>query len=129
MLQGDNGHHRPRERFVQVRDALAERGIKLAYTDQVADLNPANLKRQDAVLLYANIGSIKPDEAKALLDYVADGGGFVPLHCATYCFRDSKEVVALMGGQFKRHGTGVFRAKSAGTKHPIMKGFGGFESW
>ena len=53
----------------------------------------------------------------------------MPLHCATYCFRNSDELVALMGAQFKRHGTGTFRAEQVTTDHPIMQGFGGFESW
>ena len=34
-----------------------------------------------------NIDRIEKDQEQALLDYVAQGGGFVPLHCATYCFR------------------------------------------
>jgi putative membrane-bound dehydrogenase-like protein len=129
LFLGDNGHHRPRERFVQLQPVLGKRGIKLVYTDQVSDLNPENLKGYDAVALYANIGSIDPKPEKALLDFVAGGGGFVPLHCATYCFRNSDKVVALMGGQFKRHGTGTFRTKIVQADHPIMKGFGGFESW
>ena len=129
LFLGDNGHHRPRERFVQLQPVFAQRGIKLVYTDKVSDLNLENLGRYDALALYANIDEIAPSQAKALLDYVARGGGFVPLHCATYCFRNSDKVVALMGGQFKRHGTGTFRAKIAQPDHAIMKGFGGFESW
>ena len=129
LFLGDNGHHRPRERFVQLQPVLAARGVKMVYTDKVSDLNPDNLKGYDAIALYANIGTIDPPQAKALLDYVAAGGGFVPLHCATYCFRNNDEVVALMGGQFKRHGVGTFRTTIAQSDHPIMKGFGGFESW
>ena len=129
LFLGDNGHHRPRERFVQLQPVLKGRGVDLVYTDQMVDLNANNLKRYDALLVYANIDRIEPAQEKALLDYVAGGGGFVPLHCATYCFRNSKDVVALMGGQFQRHGTGVFRTEIAKPDHPIMKGFGGFESW
>ena len=55
LFLGDNGHHRPRERFVQLAPVLAERGVKLVYTDKVSDLNPKNLKLYDAVALYANI--------------------------------------------------------------------------
>jgi hypothetical protein len=35
----------------------------------------------------------------------------------------------MIGAQFQRHGTGVFRTEIAETDHPIMRGFGGFESW
>ncbi|MCA9070488.1 MAG: ThuA domain-containing protein, partial [Planctomycetaceae bacterium] len=129
LFLGDNGHHRPRERFVQIQPVLASRGIDLVYTNELVDLNPANLKKYDALLLFANIDEIPKAQEKALLDYVAEGGGFVPLHCATYCFRNSDKLVALMGGQFKTHGTGVFRTVIAEPNHPIVKGFGGFESW
>ena len=129
LFLGDNGHHQPRARFVQLQPVMAKRGIQLVYTNELVDLNAENLKQYQAVLLYANIDQIEPQPAKALLDYVANGGGFVPVHCATYCFRNSEEIVALMGAQFQRHGTGVFRTEIAKPDHPIMKGFGGFESW
>ena len=39
LFLGDNGHHRPAERFRQLMPVLAKRGIDLTYTDKVADLN------------------------------------------------------------------------------------------
>ncbi len=129
LFLGDSGHHQPCARFEQLQPVLADRGIQLVYTDKLKDLNAENLAGYDAIVLYANIDSIDPPEEKALLDYVAGGGGFVPLHCATYCFRNSRAIVSLMGGQFQRHGTGVFRTTIAQPDHPIMSGFGGFESW
>lgn len=129
LFLGDNGHHKPRERFVQLQPVLAKRGVELVYTDEVRDVNAENLAKYDALLLYANIDNINPPEEKALLDYVASGKGFVPLHCASYCFRNSKDVVALIGAQFLKHETGTFRTELAAPDHPIMKGFGGFESW
>jgi putative membrane-bound dehydrogenase-like protein len=129
LFLGDNGPHQPRARFAQLQPVLARRGLELTYTDQMADLNPQTLGQYDALLLYANIDVIEPPQATALIRYVEQGGGFVPLHCATYCFRNSSEVVALMGAQFQRHGTGVFRAEIATPDHPVLQGFGGFESW
>ncbi|MCG8653415.1 MAG: ThuA domain-containing protein [Pirellulales bacterium] len=129
LFLGDRGHHQPRARFEQLQPVLARRGIRMDYTEAMADLNADKLNRYDALVLYANIDRIDPPQEKALLDYVAGGGGFVPLHCATYCFRNSSEVVALIGAQFKSHGTGVFRTSIAQPDHTIMRGFGGFESW
>lgn len=129
LFLGDNGHHRPRDRFDQFEPVMKQHGISLVYTDNLDDLNLPNLRKYDALLLFANIDTIEAPQAKSLLDYVNGGGGFVPLHCATYCFRNADEVVALMGGQFQRHGTGVFRTELAHTDHPIMRNFGGFESW
>src|SRR5262249_55933959 len=79
--------------------------------------------------LYANIDKIAPDQEKALLDYVAGGKGFIPLHCASYCFQNSPKCIDLIGAQFKRHGKGVFRTTIAEPDHPIMKGLESIESW
>src|SRR4029079_15672686 len=39
--------------------------------------------------------------------------------------------IALVGAQFRSHGTGTFKATPAekAAEHPIMKGYTGFESW
>jgi hypothetical protein len=129
LFVGDRGHHVPLERFAQLEPVLARRGINLVYTDRLEDLEPTRLASFRAVALYANHDRIEPAQAKALLDYVAAGGGFAPLHCASYCFRNNDEVVALIGAQFQRHGTGVFRTKVTEPNHPVMAGFTGFESW
>jgi DNA-binding XRE family transcriptional regulator len=72
---------------------------------------------------------MSPEQEMALLDYVASGKGFIPLHCASYCFIRSQPYIDLVGAQFQRHNTGTFRTILAETEHPIMRGFGGFESW
>ncbi len=129
LFLGDSGHHQPQPRFDELAPVMKKRGIELTYTDKMSDLNEEYLNQYDALALYANIDNIEPGQAQALLNYVDQGGGFVPLHCASYCFRNSPEMVALIGAQFKRHGTGVFRATRAQEKHELMSGYGGFESW
>ncbi|QNN20905.1 c-type cytochrome [Planctomycetales bacterium ZRK34] len=129
LMLGDGGHHRPAQRLVDIAPYLLHRGIDLVYTDDIDDLNAVSLARYDALLLYANIDTISDDHARALLDYVAGGGGFVPVHCASYCFRNNPKIVALIGGQFKSHETGTFRTKIIAPDHPVMRDFAGFESW
>jgi putative membrane-bound dehydrogenase-like protein len=129
LFLGDNGHHRPADRFRQLQPALEKRGIELTYTDKVESLNPKTLNRYDALMIYANTVKISPDQEKALLDYVESGKGFLPIHCASYCFLNSPKYIALVGAQFKKHGTGTFRTAIAQAEHPVMKGFTGFESW
>ena len=129
LFLGDQGHHQPMRRFLELQPTLLERGIELTYTQRLADLNKETLGQYDVLVLYANIDRIEQQQADALMAYVESGGGFVPLHCATFCFRNVPEMVALMGAQFQRHGTGVFRTTSADSEHPIMQGFEGFESW
>src|SRR5216683_1503656 len=129
LFLGDTGHHQPRERFAQLQPVLAKRGIELTYTDQVADLNPKTLFAYDGLVIYANTTKIAPEQEKALLDFVEGGKGFIPLHCASYCFLNSDKYIDLVGAQFKSHGTGTFKTTIAEPNHPIMKGFKGFESW
>ncbi len=131
LYLGDNGHHQPRARFGQLQPVLKARGIQLEYTDAVGDLNAEKLAKFDGLVLFANIDKIEDDQAKALLAYVASGKAFIPLHCASYCFRNNDEIVALMGAQFQRHGTGTFRVATTetGKSHPLLKGYRGFESF
>jgi putative membrane-bound dehydrogenase-like protein len=129
LFLGDNGHHRPADRFRQLAPVLAKRGIDLTYTDKVSDLNADTLAKYDGLAIYANTERISPAQEKALLDYVASGKGLIPLHCASYCFLNSPQYIALVGAQFRSHGTGVFRTTLAEPNHPIMKGFSGFSSW
>src|SRR3954463_16162401 len=129
LFLGDNAGHKPAERFKQLQPVFAKRGIELTYTDKLDDLNAKNLGAYDALMIYANHTKIGAEQEKALLEYVEGGKGFVPVHCASYCFLNSEKVVELMGGQFLRHGTGTFRVTPAVKDHPITKGFGGFESW
>ncbi len=129
LFLGDSGHHRPAERFKQLETALKSRGITLTYTDKLADLNPDTLGKFDGIVVYANHARFEnAEQEKALLDFVAGGKGFVPIHCASACFTGSKEYIALVGGQFRSHTTGTFRPQIV-AEHPITKGFSSFSSW
>ena len=67
LFLGDNGHHKPAERFRQLEPVLAKRGIELIYTDKVESLNPKTLGEVDALVIYANTTKISADQEKALL--------------------------------------------------------------
>src|SRR5439155_24245732 len=90
---------------------------------------PARLAGFDSLAIYANHTRISPDQEKAILDFVAAGGGFVALHCASYCFTNSPKYIALVGAQFQSHGTGVFKEAIVNTDHPVMRGLSPIESW
>jgi putative membrane-bound dehydrogenase-like protein len=129
LFLGDRGHHRPADRAAQLAPVMADRGIVVTYTEDVGELNPTTLAKYDALVVYANIDNIAPGQEKALLDYVAQGGGFVPLHCASFCFRNSQAYVDLVGAQFQRHGTGEFDTKFVDDDHPITRGLDPFHTW
>jgi len=129
LILGDNGHHRPTNFFELIQPALASRGIEMTYTDSLDSLNSTNLGRYDALVIYANHTRISPDQEQALLDYVESGHGFVPIHCASYCFLNSPKYIELVGAQFKSHSTGVFKETIVNPEHPVMKGLTPIESW
>jgi hypothetical protein len=83
LFLGDNGHHKPAERFYELLQGMGPRGINCTYTDRLEDLNPTNLARYDALAIYANIDTITPAAEQALLGYVRGGKGLVAIHCAS----------------------------------------------
>ncbi|BCU78355.1 PVC-type heme-binding CxxCH protein [Luteolibacter sp. LG18] len=125
-------HHDPIERYREAKKHLGVSGINLSYSESLADLNPSELNRYDAVLLYGNWPKVTGDQQKAitsLVEYVEAGHGFLPIHCASACFENSDAYLGLVGGHFKSHGTGVFKTTIVDANHPVMRGFEGFETW
>jgi uncharacterized protein len=109
--------------------AYFNRGINFQYTVDPNDLNSDNLAHYDALLVYANHDSISSSQEKALLDFVNSGGGFIPLHSASYSFRNSDKVVDLIGGQFASHGADSFATVTIIPDHPVMAGLEPFTTW
>lgn len=129
LFLGDNGGHRPADLAAELVPAFAPRGIRIEYTERVSALSQKTLSNYDALILFANIDELAPEQEKALLDWIAAGGGFVPIHCASFCFRNSERFVELVGGQFRSHGQGVFTADVVDRDHPVTKGFREFATW
>ncbi|MCB0852399.1 MAG: ThuA domain-containing protein, partial [Bacteroidetes bacterium] len=100
-----------------------------SYTHDPNDLNKENLDKFDALILYANHDSISASQEKALLSYVRGGKGFLPVHCASFCFRNSDEFVKMVGAQFKSHKTATFTTEIVNKNHPVTSAFQSFETW
>src|SRR5215203_2695061 len=101
-------------------------GINISFTDEPGDLNEKNLAQYDGLIVYANHDTISASQEKALLNFVRSGKGFIPLHSASFCFRNSAEVVEMIGGQFKSHKYDSFPAVITKADHPVMKGISPF---
>ncbi len=134
LFLGDDHGHEPSVRLRDIARPMLDRGIVLYYTSDLADINLDNLRKYDALLLYANFHEphypqTDPQMIDELITYVEEGGGFVPVHSASGNFRDSEAFIDLLGGAFESHGTGTFRTRIAEPDHPVMDGFEGFESW
>ncbi|MBK8504905.1 MAG: ThuA domain-containing protein [Saprospiraceae bacterium] len=129
LLGHESEHHNAKAYMPMLQATLAPKGFYFDYTSDPADLREEILKDYDALMLYANHDEITEDQAEALLSFVKQGGGFVPVHSASYCFRNSEKVVKLIGGQFTSHDTATFTAKIIKPDHPAMQGVTEFSSW
>lgn len=129
MLGHDSEHHNSAAYLPMLAASLTPKGFNFSYTSDLNDLNTENLERFDALMIYANHDEISPSQEKAMMQFVKQGGGLIPVHSASYCFRNSDAYVKLVGGQFQSHKTGTFSAEIVKPDHPAMAGLKPFESW
>lgn len=129
FLGHESEHHHSEAFMPMLATPLFKEGINFTYTEDPASLNPETLSHYDGLLLYANHETITSAQEEALLDFVESGKGFVPVHCASYCFRNSQKYINLVGGQFLKHDTGTFVANILQPDHPAMEGVKEFSVW
>lgn len=120
------GHNSTHHNSEQLADIMSKEyfksGINISYTTNPDDLDANVLSKYDGLIVYANYDSISSSQEKALLDFVKGGKAFIPIHCASWCFRNSPEVVDMIGGQFLKHGYDSFPAIITVKDHPVTKG-------
>jgi type 1 glutamine amidotransferase len=88
FLGHESEHHNSNKFYPMLAKALGRDAIYFDYVTNVKEAfgDAEYLSKFDAVLLYANHGKITPEQWKNLKGYVEGGGGFVPVHCASWCF-------------------------------------------
>ncbi|RVU24181.1 dehydrogenase [Sandaracinomonas limnophila] len=123
LFLGDNGHHKPFDRYPALQAYLGVKGMNITYSSSLKSLNTPYLNKFDGVILFANHDSIAAPQEKALIDYVSSGHGLIAIHCASFNFRNSKELVKMMGGQFWRHTMDSIRVQNTLPQHPILKDY------
>jgi putative membrane-bound dehydrogenase-like protein len=122
LFLGHKSKHHDSEKLADIlTKEYFKEGINISYTTDPDDLNERNLQQYDGLIVYANYDTITTSQEKALLDFVRSGKGFIPLHSASFCFRNSPEVVEMIGGQFKSHKYDSFPAVITQSEHPVMK--------
>ncbi|GAB3226171.1 ThuA domain-containing protein [Algoriphagus aestuariicola] len=129
VLGHDSEHHNSEKLMLYLETPFFQKGINLTYTSDPNDLNESVLYNYDGLMIYANHDSISPSQEAALKDYVQSGKALIPIHSASWCFRNSDWFVNAVGGQFSTHGTGRFTADIVDAEHPAMKGIEEFETW
>lgn len=130
LVLGHESEHHNSEKFMQhLGIPFFQKGINLTYTADPNDLNEEMLYNYDGLMIYANHDDITSDQENALKDYVQSGKALIPIHSASWCFRNSDWYVNAVGGQFESHGEGNFTATIVDADHPIMSGIEEFETW
>ena len=129
FLGHDGDHHNGKEYMPILASYLGPKGMQLTWASSPEILNSTDLKKYDGLILYANHDSITSSQEKALLNFVRKGKAFIPIHSASYCFRNSKKFVDLVGAQFKSHGVDSFLTEYTQSEHPILMGAHPFSTW
>ena len=131
FLGHESKHHNSNEYYPMLAQALGRDAI---YFDYVTSVNRAlddatYLNQFDALLLYANHPRLSSTQWKNLLSFVRSGKGFVPVHCASWCFSNIPEYDQLVGGRFKSHQGTVFSPRIVARNHPAVLGVQKLEAW
>jgi type 1 glutamine amidotransferase len=129
FLGHESRHHNSGAYLPLLKEALSPEAIEFDYFTRPDCLTPETLKGYDAVMLYANHGRMTPEQFEALQSFIQGGRGFLPIHCASACFGNDPRFIALVGGRFLRHGSGVFSPSIVAPGHPILQGVAPYETW
>lgn len=129
FLGHDSKHHDSEKLMPLLAMPLFQKGISLTYTSDPNDLNAGTLNKYDGIMIYANHDEITAQQEKALKEYIENGKALIPIHSASFCFRNSDWFVEAVGGQFKSHGQGDFTVDIIDSSHPVMAGINEFETW
>lgn len=127
LFLGDDGGHKPLERYRVIKQALGPQGINITFVEDLSKITRQNLDLYDALIVYANHEQEKAPEA--IFQWVKDGGALVALHSACGNFHPSKEWFDLVGGKFKSHEGHEITPKSIDLNHPITKDLPVLKAW
>lgn len=131
FLGHEADNHRSDLYYPLLQKALGPEAIYFDYVTTVEEAlgDPDYLNRFDALLLYANHDTITQKQWDNLNSFVDSGGGFLPIHCASWCFQNEPGFDQLVGGRFANHKNGVFKLSTIEPEHPAVKGVPELEAW
>ena len=111
--------------------ALATVNIPVTFIEDNQNnknINAETLSQFDLLIISGSL-SLRPEQEKAIADFVEKGGGYLALHNASAGPRGGP-YEKLLGGRFLKHPTPykfTIRVTEAGRKHPITAGVRDFE--
>lgn len=84
---------------------------RAAWMPKVAEalqaLSVAKLQAYDAVMFASTTGDLPLPDKQGFIDWIAAGHGFIGVHAATDTFHSFPPFVAMIGGEFLKHGPQV----------------------
>lgn len=131
FLGHESKHHNSNAYYPILAKALGHDAIQFDYHTSVESAlgDPKYLSRFDGVMLYANHESAEDHQYQNLLNFIENGGAFLPVHCACGCIKNQEGFTPLVGGEFASHKHGVFNTSIIKPDHPAMKDVIEFEAW
>ncbi len=85
----------------------AEAKWEVALKAELQKLAPANLKNYDGVVFASTTGDLPLPDKQGFLDWIKAGHAFIGIHAASDTFHGFPEFIAMLGGEFARHGKQV----------------------
>lgn len=123
-------HHRPDLFHAMMRLPWAERNLRMKFTTDLTDLNPATLGAYDALFIYGNAFFLTTAAQENAMEQFANaGGGVAAMHVACWSSPSSGKITAIIGGEFLGHyAIQEFSQVILDVDHPILKGLGTYTS-
>jgi len=121
------GYHDWKHNPLILKEVLDRTGdFEVVFTEDLDDLKE-RIKQFDLVAVYATRLKLSEEQEAGLCGFVADGGGYVGIHCASDTFKNSDRYWEMVGGRFSGHGHGTYTVHIYDTDHPITRGLEDFE--
>lgn len=134
VLIGDR-FHEPEHLEEGLRPALEAANVEAHFTVDTAQLNAVNLAKVKLLVILRD-GMLWPDgpdkpykiwmtpeQEKAVVDFVENGGGFLNLHNSMGLYPENGPYLKLVGGRYIGHGPlERFRVEVVDRDHPVTQG-------
>lgn len=98
--------------------------FSVTYIEEDLDVfADGRLNAYDVLVFYYTVGELTKEQRDGLLDWVAEGHGFVGIHSAADAFRDCPSYHAMIGGRFQNHPKPrTYQVMITDPDHPVTAG-------
>lgn len=105
-----------------LEELSSEYAVEVAINDLDRLRRPA-IDAFDIIIFYWTKDHLTPEQKHGLLEWCAEKGKFIGIHCAATAFRDCPEYEAMLGGRFRKHPPFREYYLTVDPHHPAMRYF------